>query len=134
MSGPYVYHRPVDNSALVRRRDRSFLRELIVPVAAVAALGAGLLALAWAHVETLRTGYRVEELEKELHQLREAERQLRLKVAVGTHPRELEARARTELGMQPLSLDQTLFYEQVVTAAAEDEPAPVGSGTKGRTR
>jgi len=88
-------------------------------VAAVVVLGGGLLAYTWVHIEILRTGYRIDDLEKRLHQLQEEERRWLLKTASLTHPEVVARRARQELGMQAPSLDQTLFYAELVAAAPE---------------
>lgn len=119
MPRSYAIHRPVENTYLVRERDRRFVRELLGVVAAVVVLGGGLLAYTWVHIEILRTGYRIDDLEKRLHQLQEEERRWLLKTASLTHPEVVARRARQELGMQAPSLDQTLFYAELVAAAPE---------------
>lgn len=114
MRSPYALHRPVENDYLVRQRDRRLLREYLGVAAAVLLLGGGLLAYTWVHVEILRTGYRIDTLEKELHLLTERERQLRLEATYRAHPERLEARARRELGMTEPRLDQMLFFEELL--------------------
>lgn len=113
MPSPYAVRRPVENTYLVRQRDRRRLGELLTVFAAVVMLGGGLLAYTWMHIELLRTGYRIDNLEKELHQLVEQERRLRLEAAYQAHPARIERRAREELGMARPTLDQTLFYEEL---------------------
>ena len=107
----YASRRPVENAYLVRQRDRRRLRELAAVLAAVLVVGAGLFSYTWLHIEILRTGYRVDRMEKELHGLLEKERRLRLEASYRSHPKRIEQRAADELAMQPLSLEQTLFYE-----------------------
>jgi len=109
----YAIRRPVENSYLVRERDRRTLRELLVVVLVVLALGTGLLAYTWMHVEILRAGYRIDKLENRLGELLERERRLELEAAHREHPRHVERRAREELGMADPSLDQMLFYDMV---------------------
>lgn len=116
MASPYAVHRPVENAYLVRERDRRLLRELAAVVGAVLILGGGLLAYTWVHIEILRTGYRVDEMEKRLHKLTETERQWRLEAAYLAHPERLAERAEKKLGMVEPTLDQTLFYEELVEA------------------
>ncbi|MCP4663014.1 MAG: cell division protein FtsL [bacterium] len=122
MSRPYAIHRPVENTYLVRERDRRFVRELVGVVVAVLVLGGGLLAYTWVHIEILSTGYRIDELEKRLHKLLEDERHWRLETASLTHPERIERRARLELGMRAPSLEQTRFYGELLDAAASAEP------------
>ena len=116
MRRAYAYHRPVENAYLVRQRDQRLLRELLGVFAVVLLLGGGLFAYTWIHVETLRTGYRVDQLEKELHTLLEKERYLRLEVARRTHPEQLETRARQELGMVYPGVEQIFHFEDLLTA------------------
>lgn len=113
MRSPHAVHRPVENAYLERERDRRLLRELFIALAAVVALGGGLLAYTWMHIEILRTGYRIDNLEKEAHRLLERERHLRLEAAYRAHPERVEERARRELGMQAPTLEQTLFYQEL---------------------
>ena len=119
MLSPYAVHRPVENTYLVREHDRKRLRELVSVAAAVLVLGWGLFAYTWVHVEILRTGYRVDELEKRFRNLAEIERKWRLEAAYAAHPERIEERAKSELGMVSPSLDQMIFYEEI----REDAPA-----------
>lgn len=114
MASPYAVHRPVDNTYLVRQRDRRRLRELLVVAAAVLVLGGGLFAYTWVHVELLRTGYRIDDLETRLRELLEVERKWRLEAAYAAHPERVEQRARRDLGMTEPSLGQMLFYDEVL--------------------
>ncbi len=113
MRSPYAIHRPVENTYLVRERDRRLIRELLSVLAVVLLLGGGLLAYTWVHVEILRTGYRVDGYEKQLHELLEEERRRRLEVSVLTRPGRLEERARRELGLRTPTLEQTRFFEEL---------------------
>lgn len=110
----YAIRRSVANSYLVRQRDRRLMRELLAVLLAVILVGGGLLAYTWVHVEILRTGYRTTTLERELGELAETERRQRLEVSKLTHPARIEARARRELAMDQPTIDQTLFYRELV--------------------
>lgn len=114
MRTAYAIHRPVENSYLVRQRDRRILRELARVVGIVLALGSVLLAYTWLHVETLRAGYRIEKLERQLGELHERERQLRLEAAWREHPQQIGQRAQEELGMNEPALAQMLFFKELV--------------------
>ncbi|HEX9737291.1 MAG TPA: hypothetical protein VGG06_35450 [Thermoanaerobaculia bacterium] len=122
MDSPYALHRPVDNSYLVRQRDRRRLRELLAVAAAVLVLGGALFAYTWVHVELLRTGYRIDELETRLHEVLEAERKWRLEAAYAAHPERVEQRARQDLAMTEPSLDQTIFYEEILAQVPSLDP------------
>ncbi len=114
MRRPYAIHRPVENTYLVRERDRRLLRELLGVFAIVLVLGGGLLAYTWVHIEILRTGYRIDDREKELHGLLEEERRLLLETAYLKHPERIEERARRDLDMREPTLQQTVFYQELV--------------------
>jgi cell division protein FtsL len=109
----YAIRRPVRNAYLVRERDRRLVRELVAVVAVVVVLGGGLLAYTWLHLEALRTGYRINTLEKQLQELSKVERQLRLEAAYLAGPQRIEERATRELGMQQPALDQVIFWEEI---------------------
>lgn len=113
MKSPYAVHRQVENTYLVRERDRRLIRELLGVVAIVLVLGGGLLAYTWVHIEMLRTGYRINRHEKELHQLLEEERRRSLEASYLAHPERIDARARRDLGMREPTMDQTLFYGEL---------------------
>lgn len=114
MRSPYTIHRQVENTYLVRERDRRLLRELLGVLVIVLVLGCGLLAYTWVHIEILDTGYRIDHFEKQLHSLKEEERRRRLEASYLSHPQRIHQRAQAELGMRRPQLDQTLFFEELV--------------------
>lgn len=113
MHNPHTVRRPVENAYLVRQRDRRLLRELMTVLAVVLVLGSALLAYTWVHIEIVRTGYRIDRLQQDLHGLEERERRLGLDVALRSQPAQIEDRAARELGMRAPTLDQTLFFEEL---------------------
>jgi cell division protein FtsL len=109
----YGLHQPVANSYLVRERDRRRLRELLMVLLALVPLGVALLAYTWIHLEVLRIGYNIGDLERRLHRLRQDERHLRLEASYLARPERIEQRAREELGMVSPSLEQMVFAEEL---------------------
>lgn len=109
----YGVHQPVANSYLVRERDRRRLRELLLVVVALAPLAAALLAYTWIHLEVLRIGYHIGDLERRLHRLQQDERHLRLEASYLARPERIEEHARRDLGMVPPSLEQMVFVEEL---------------------
>ncbi len=113
MPGAYSLRRPVSNDYLVRERDRRRLKELATVLAVLLPLGLGLLAYTWIHLEVVRTGYRITELEKRLREAARSERELRLQASDLASPGRIEARAREELGMMPPDLEQMVFWREI---------------------
>jgi cell division protein FtsL len=109
----YAVRRQWANTYLVRERDRRLVRELAGVLLVVLSLGGGLLGYTWMHLEVLRTGYRIDKLEKELVELNRQERELRLEAAYWASPQLVEKRATDELGMQPPALEQVIFWEEL---------------------
>ena len=113
MRSAYAFRRPVANSYLVRERDRRRQRELAVVLLSVLCLGGGLLIYTWVHLEVLRTGYRIDALERQLTDLTQTERQLRLEASYLASPSQVERRATHDLGMQQPALEQVVFWEEL---------------------
>lgn len=113
MRSTYALRRPVANTYLVRERDRRLARELGVVLATVLLLGGGLAAYTWIHLEALRTGYRINTLEREQQELSRIERQLRLEASYLASPQRIEQRSTSELGMAQPTLDQVVFWEEL---------------------
>jgi len=109
----YALRRPVVNAYLVRERDRRRYRELMLVLVVVVLLGGGVFAYIWIHLQVLSTGYRIDELEREMVDLSRKERQLRLEAAYLASPSQVERRAVEELGMQPPALEQVVFWEEL---------------------
>ncbi len=110
----YAIRRPVENTYLVRQLDRRRLRELLGVFGIVCLVGSGLLAYTWVHIEIMRTGYQVNDLERTLERLQEEERRYRLEASFLAHPRQLEERSAEELGMVTPTLEQTVFFHEMV--------------------
>ena len=112
MTSPYVVRRTVENSYLVRQRDRRWRRELARVALSVVIVGVALLVYTAIQVGILSAGYRVEELAQELHRLEQVERYRELAVSRRTSPERLEERARRELGMEYPAIERTAFYPE----------------------
>ncbi|MDP9120651.1 MAG: hypothetical protein M3O15_04670 [Acidobacteriota bacterium] len=112
MRSAYAVRRPVVNTYLVRERDRRLVRELAVVLIMILSLGGGLLAYTWIHLEVLHTGYHIDTLERQLRELSQVERQLRLEASYLASPQRVEKRAQ-EMGMQPPTFEQLIFWEEL---------------------
>lgn len=113
MNRAYAYRRPVENTYLVRDRDRRRLRELVLVLAALLPLGVGLLTYTWVHTEVIATGYHIRELENVLEEEGRRLERLRLEASYLASPAVVEERAADELGMERPRVDRVLFWEEL---------------------
>lgn len=113
MRRSYAVIRPVRNAYLLRERDRRRRRELLWVAAVLLPVGVCALVYVWLHVEALRLGYRIHELEQQIEQRVEVERRLALEAAFLASPRRLEERATLELGMSVPAAQQLVFVEDL---------------------
>ena len=125
MRSAYAFRRPVLNSYLVRERDRRLARELGLVLLVVVLLGGGMLAYTWIHLEALRTGYRIDLLDRQLSELAQIERQLQLEASYLASPQRIEERAVRELGMQQPALEQVVFWEEMAGGTAQLPQLPL---------
>ena len=109
----YAVRRPVENAYLVRERDRRRARELVLVVVALAPVVLGVLLNIWIQIEVVRAGYRIHELERRVHTLRQYENQLRVEASYLASPARVEGRAAESLGMTAATIDQLVFAEEV---------------------
>jgi hypothetical protein len=103
----------VINEYLVRERDRRRLRELVVVLLAILPVGLSLLGYVWVHVEVIRVGYRVHDLEGVLDDRRRYERSLEMEATHLSSPRLIERRASEELGMRRPEIDTMVFEREL---------------------
>lgn len=122
MPSAYAYHRQVENSYLVRERDRRRRHELLRVLLGALPLAAALLGYTYLHVRVLDTAYAIGELERELATRERRRAELALEVEQRSALPVVEARARRELGMVTPTAEHTLFWPEL---GAEPDGAPV---------
>jgi len=105
--------RPVPNAYLVRQRDRRRRRELGIVVLTVLPLAVALLSYVWIDVQLLDIGYEIHRLERALLEEQQRERRLLMEASYLSGPERVEERARGELGLEPASLEQIVFAEEI---------------------
>jgi cell division protein FtsL len=108
----YGVRQHVTNTYLVRQRDRRRRQELALVVVAVLPVAAALLGYVWLNVKLLNIGYEVYKLERALEQMEQKARELEIEVSYLSSPQQVTVRARAELGMVPVSLEQLVFAEE----------------------
>lgn len=127
MPSSYAYHREVENTYLVRDRDRQRRRDLLRVVLWVLPMAAAVLGYIWLQVRVLDSAYEIGRLEEELTAAGRQHDRLSLEVARRTGLPLVEERARRELGMVTPRAESTLFWPEVSAAqpsAPLSEPRP----------
>lgn len=127
MPSSYAYHREVENTYLVRDRDRQRRRDLLRVVLWVLPMAAAVLGYIWLQVRVLDSAYEIGRLEEELTAADRHHDRLSLEVARRTGLPLVEERARRELGMVSPQAESTLFWPEVASvppSAPLSEPAP----------
>ncbi len=95
----FYFPQQIDNSRLVKVADPRERRAQTRLVMAAMLVVCAVLVSLYPRFALMRTGYRIEELQKEREQLLEDNRQLRLQEATLRDPHRIDAIARNQLGM-----------------------------------
>ena len=111
MRSAYAYHRQVENSYLVRERDRRRWRELWRVVAVALPVALALVVYIWLHLVVLDTAYAIGGLEVTLAELARTAAPLDLEADRLAALPEVERRAREELGMIGPEVAATEFWD-----------------------
>lgn len=112
MRNEYVVKRQVDNSYLVRQRDRRRRRELAAVFLALVPVAGGMLGYVWLNLHLVHIGYEVDRLERTLIQEERRERELWVEAAYLSSPERIRTEAARELGLVEADLDRMVFIEE----------------------
>ncbi len=112
MRGEYVVKRQVDNSYLVRQRDRRRRRELAAVFLALVPVAGGMLGYVWLNLRLVHLGYEVNRLERTLKAEERRERELWVEAAYLSSPERIQSEAARRLGMVEADLDRMVFVEE----------------------
>lgn len=119
---PEIYfHKPIDNSRLVKVSDPEREREMRMFGGALGLLFVLLLAFCWQHYSAIEYGYRNETLRQTREQLREQRRQLQLEEAQLREPWRIDTLAH-QMGLQPPLAGQVVRLDG---STPSDNGAPV---------
>src|SRR5438046_9762263 len=95
----YAQKKPIENTHIVRERDRRRSRELLAVLALGVPIGAFLLLFTWQNLEVIRLGHEATRLQKQKQQIENANKALQLELDRRTSLAAVEQRAVT-LGFQ----------------------------------
>ena len=112
MRSEYVVRRKVDNSYLVRQRDRRRRRELAAVLLALVPVATGMLGYVWLNLKLVNIGYEVDRLEKTLKREEQRQRQLWVEAAYLSSPERVRVEARKRLGMIEADFERMIFVEE----------------------
>lgn len=124
MPSSYAYHREVENTYLVRDRDRQRRRDLLRIVLWVLPMAVAVLGYIWLQVRVLDSSYEIVDLERELTAASREEARLSLEVSRRAGLPRVEERARQELGMTTPAAESTLFWAEVAPVEARPPAGP----------
>ena len=112
MRSEYVVRRKVDNSYLVRQRDRRRRRELAAVLLALVPVATGMLGYVWLNLKLVNIGYEVDRLEKTLKREEQRQRQLWVEAAYLSSPERVRVEALKRLGMIEADFERMIFVEE----------------------
>jgi hypothetical protein len=119
---PEIYFaKAIDNSRLVKVEDPRRNRDMKQFGTALACLFLLVFTYAWQHFRAIEYGYQIESAKRELSNLTEMNRALRLDEASLRDPERIDALAR-RMGMTPLTPGQVVHMD---SASAEESGGPV---------
>ena len=113
MRGEYVVRRQVDNSYLVRQKDRRRRRELAAVFLALVPVAGGMLGYVWLNLHLVHLGYEVDRLERELKIEERRGRELWVEAAYLSSPERIRSVAASRLGMVEADLERMVFIEEM---------------------
>jgi cell division protein FtsL len=113
----YAIKKDVRNNPIIREVDEARQRQFVRAVGIGALLVAVLLFSAWQHFELVQHGYLMERLQRELAAEEEANRHLKLKIAVLRAPQRIETVAIGTLNMVEPAAADVVIIERVANPA-----------------
>jgi hypothetical protein len=130
----YAQKKSIENSHIVRERDRKRFRELLAVLGLGVPIGLFLLLFTWQNLEVIRLGHEATRLQKKKQEIENANRALQLELDRRTSLGAVEQRA-TELGFQHTDPRVVVMVQSPVVSAADSAstphpPQPTPSGTR----
>ena len=119
------FSKHIDNSRIVKADDPDRRREMRQFTAVMSVLFCLVIVYVWQHFTSIEVGYRVEAQKTQVEQLREQNRQLRLREAQLTDPERIDVMAK-QLGLSTPAPGQVVRPDGLTV---EDPNAPVMAST-----
>ncbi len=126
----YAQKKSIENSHIVRERDRKRFRELLAVLGLGVPIGLFLLLFTWQNLEVIRLGHEATRLQKKKQEIENANRALQLELDRRTSLGAVEQRA-TELGFQHTDPRVVVMVQSPSdNAATPHSPQPTPSGIR----
>ena len=126
----YTQKKPIENTHIVRERDRRRNRELLAVLFLGVPIGLFLLLFAWQNLEVIHLGRETSRLEKELKAVETTQKSLEAELDALTSFDRVESQV-SDLGFAPADPKAIVMVEVTAEPAAVPvhEPAPPGPST-----
>ncbi len=118
----YAQKKPIENTHIVRERDRQRFRELIAVAGIGLPIGLFLLLFTWQNLEVMRLGHEATRLQKQRKEIENSNKNLNLELDRLTALASVEARA-TSLGFERTDPGMVVMVEQESRAGAASQRA-----------
>lgn len=126
----YAQKKPIENSHIVRERDRKRFRELLAVLALGVPIGIFLLLFTWQNLEVIRLGHEATRLQKQKQEIENANRALQLELDRRTSLGAVEQRA-VDLGFQRTDPRAVVMVQSpTASAPTPNPPQPTPQGTR----
>ena len=134
----YAQKKPIENTQIVRERDRQRFRELIAVAGIGLPIGLFLLLFTWQNLEVMRLGHEATKLQKQKKEVENANKNLKLELDLLTSLSSVETRAAS-LGFEPTDPRMIVMIQpRSITgssvSSAMDQSAPASNGHEGEGR
>ena len=116
------FDKKIDNSRIVRETDARCRLEYMCLTLLGAMFVLGTLFYAWQQYQWIQYGYRIEESHRQIEELVEVGRQLRVERATLASPQRIDLIARTELGMVGPGDNQIVTFDADFNSPDPVEP------------
>jgi cell division protein FtsL len=117
----YAQKKSIENSHIVRERDRKRFRELLAVLGLGVPIGLFLLLFTWQNLEVIRLGHEATRLQKKKQEIENANRALQLELDRRTSLGAVEQRA-TELGFQHTDPRVVVMVQSPASSAPTPDP------------
>lgn len=126
----YAQKKPIENTHIVRERDRKRFRELLAVLALGVPIGLFLLLFTWQNLEVIRLGHEATRLQKQKQEIENANRALQLELDRRTSLGAVEQRA-VDLGFQRTDPRVVVMVQKPVSTPTPDSrQATPAAGTR----